>query len=214
MRFLRRFSLLFALVSPVLAQSLAPVPVDQTTKRPVPIQRAEPTYSEEARRAKVGSTVALKLVIAPDGVPTNIQVIKPAGFGLDEKAIEAVEQWRFEPGEKDGVRVPVAAQVEIHLRLLDKESARASLVFDQGGSRPVLLRGEVPLLQQHDVDGPVRVDLLVDELGKVSDINIAPRRLPDPVQKHITQQIAQWRFQPRIGPDGRPAAAHGVLELR
>ena len=43
-------------------------------------------------------------------------IIIPAG--LDEKAIEAVQKWRFKPGVKDGKPVPVAATVEVNFRLL------------------------------------------------------------------------------------------------
>jgi TonB family protein len=38
-------------------------------------------------------------------------------MGLDEKAIEAVKQWRFAPARKDGKPVPVAVDVEVNFRL-------------------------------------------------------------------------------------------------
>jgi len=45
-------------------------------------------------------------------------VVRPLGLGLDEKAIEAVQQWKFKPGMKDGKPVPVQAQTEVTFRLL------------------------------------------------------------------------------------------------
>jgi TonB family protein len=85
---------------------------------PKPIYRPEPQYSEEARKAKWQGSVLLSLVVDENGKPIQIKVIRPLGLGLDEKAIEAVSQWKFEPGKKDGKPVAVAAQIEVTFRLL------------------------------------------------------------------------------------------------
>lgn len=61
----------------------------------------------------------LSVVVGVDGVPGSIKVVKPLGLGLDEKAIEAVSQWRFRPGMKEGAPVPVQAQIEVTFHLLD-----------------------------------------------------------------------------------------------
>jgi TonB family protein len=53
-----------------------------------------------------------------NGKAVSIKVTKPLGLGLDQKAIEAVEKWRFKPGMKDGKAVPVIASVEVNFRLL------------------------------------------------------------------------------------------------
>ncbi len=84
---------------------------------PVLIQKVEPEYTEQARAAKYQGTVLLYVEIGPDGAPTNIRVQRSLGLGLDEKAIEAVKQWRFKPGEKDGNPVPVSATIEVNFRL-------------------------------------------------------------------------------------------------
>jgi len=80
--------------------------------------KKEPEYSQEARRARVEGTVALSLVVDKDGMAKNITVAKRLGFGLDEKAVEAVEEWRFVPGQKDGNPVPVLATIQVNFRLL------------------------------------------------------------------------------------------------
>jgi len=77
----------------------------------------DPEYSEEARKAKFQGTVVLWLVVSPDGKPQQIRVTRALGMGLDEKAIEAVRQWRFEPAKKDGQPVPVQINVEVNFRL-------------------------------------------------------------------------------------------------
>ncbi len=60
----------------------------------------------------------LQLVVTRDGMPSEIhEILQPVGFGLDEKAIEAVQQWRFEPGKKGDLPVPVLWQVSVTFRL-------------------------------------------------------------------------------------------------
>jgi TonB family protein len=85
---------------------------------PVLIHKVEPRYSNQARKAKFSGTVLLSIVVAANGLPRDIKVVRPLGLGLDEKAIEAVRKWRFRPGMKDGRAVNVFAQVEVSFRLL------------------------------------------------------------------------------------------------
>src|SRR5579862_1866398 len=85
---------------------------------PVPIYKPEPEYSEEARKAKFQGTVVLFIVVDEKGNPRDLKVIRPLGLGLDQKAIEAVEKWKFRPGMKDGHAVPVQATIEVNFRLL------------------------------------------------------------------------------------------------
>lgn len=80
--------------------------------------KAEPAYSEEARKNKLQGTVQLSLVIDATGTPTQIAVLRPLGLGLDENAIEAVSQWKFSPGMKNGAPVAVQTQVQVTFRLL------------------------------------------------------------------------------------------------
>ena len=80
--------------------------------------KIEPEYSEEARKAKYSGTVLLLIEVDAGGRARNVKVTKGVGLGLDEKAIEAVNKWRFNPGLKDGKPVTVRAQVEVNFRLL------------------------------------------------------------------------------------------------
>jgi protein TonB len=85
---------------------------------PAILMKVEPEYSEEARKAKFQGTVVLMIVVDEKGMPRNIRVVRPLGLGLDEKAIEAVQRWRFKPGMKDGHAVATEATVEVNFRLL------------------------------------------------------------------------------------------------
>jgi TonB family protein len=85
---------------------------------PTVLLQVEPEYSEEARKAKYQGTVVLSLVVDEAGKAQNIKVVRSLGLGLDQKAIEAVEKWKFKPGMKDGKAVPVIASIEVNFRLL------------------------------------------------------------------------------------------------
>lgn len=118
--------LVLALVGgPVLARQGSPeeetVRVGPGITPPKAIHRVEPEYSEEARNARVQGTVVLQTVIDKAGRPTRITVLRPLGFGLDEKARAAVEKWRFEPATKDGKPVYVWVTVEVNFRIRDRE---------------------------------------------------------------------------------------------
>src|SRR5258707_9830489 len=78
---------------------------------PRAIYTPEPEFSEEARKVKHMGMVVLRAVIDVDGRPKNIRVERSLGYGLDEKAIETVAKWRFEPGRKDGHPVPVEMNI-------------------------------------------------------------------------------------------------------
>jgi protein TonB len=90
----------------------------QVSTLPVLLIKVDPEYSEQARQAKFQGTVLLRVIIDEKGLPRQISVIRPLGMQLDEKAIEAVQHWRFKPATKDGKAVPVEATVEVNFRLL------------------------------------------------------------------------------------------------
>ena len=84
---------------------------------PRAIYDPDPEYSEEARKNKYSGIVTLTIVVDPSGRPRDIQVVRSLGMGLDEKAVEAVEKWKFAPGMKDGMPVAVKVNVEVSFRL-------------------------------------------------------------------------------------------------
>jgi protein TonB len=81
------------------------------------LHRVEPEFSEEARKNKWQGVVLLRVIIGADGLPKNITVQRSLGMGLDEKAVEAVKQWRFKPGTREGKPVPVVVSMEVSFRL-------------------------------------------------------------------------------------------------
>jgi TonB family protein len=77
----------------------------------------EPDYTDEARQAHIQGTVVLGVIVHADGTGKVVNVIRGLDPGLDQKAIEAFEKWRFEPGKKDGKPVDVELQVVINFHL-------------------------------------------------------------------------------------------------
>jgi len=77
----------------------------------------DPEYSDEARKAKYQGNVVLSVIVDATGHVRDIRVARSVGMGLDEKAIEAVQKWKFAPGMKDGRPVAVQVSVEVNFRL-------------------------------------------------------------------------------------------------
>ena len=85
---------------------------------PVPVYTADPPYTGAARGQKIQGTVMLQIIVDSSGLPQNVEVIKPLGYGLDQNAVETVRQYRFKPALKDGKPVAVYMTVAINFRLV------------------------------------------------------------------------------------------------
>ena len=75
--------------------------------RPHLIQKIEPSWTEEARQAGVSGMVLVSFTVDAAGIARDVAVTRGLGYGLDEKAIEAVRQWRFLAGMKNDMPVAV-----------------------------------------------------------------------------------------------------------
>ncbi len=84
---------------------------------PTVIFKVEPTYSEQARKARYQGTVLLSAIVHKDGRIQILKVLRGLGLGLDENAISALQQWKFTPGMVAGQPVDVALNVEINFSL-------------------------------------------------------------------------------------------------
>jgi len=92
--------------------------VGSGVSRPELIQKIEPSLTEEARQAGVSGLVLVSLAVDSEGNPRDCEVTRGLGFGLDEKALESVRQWRFRAGQKDGAPVAVGnLTVGVNFRL-------------------------------------------------------------------------------------------------
>ena len=83
---------------------------------PRAIYAPDPSYDDASRKAKIEGTVKLVIIVAADGSVRAPKVAKSLSEGLDKQAINAVSQWKFEPGTKDGKPVAVITDVECTFR--------------------------------------------------------------------------------------------------
>src|SRR5208283_1894721 len=94
-----------------------PVLTEPKVPGPRAIYAPDPEYSETARKKKIAGTVVLSLTVGSDGLPHDIQVEKKLGYGLDEKAVEAMRKWKFQPELRDGQPIETPIKVEMTFRL-------------------------------------------------------------------------------------------------
>jgi TonB family protein len=189
----------------------------QDEAKPVPpvlISKVEPTYSEEARADHLSGSVLVSLTVGVDGIPTDIKVVKGLGEGLDEKAMEAVSQWRFQAGTKNGVPVAVKAQVSVNFVLInDVQKTAAS---PAGNATPPSLISKVEPeytneARKKKLSGSVLLSIIVGADGVPRDIQVvSPLGLG--LDEKAIKAVSKWRFKPGTK-SGLPAAVKAQVEV-
>jgi TonB family protein len=86
-------------------------------KPPKAIHTPDPKYDEVASKSAIQGTVVLWCIVDENGNPMDVRVVRPMGAGLDDRAVEAVQSWRFSPATKAGTPVKVQINVEVNFRL-------------------------------------------------------------------------------------------------
>jgi len=193
---------------------------------PEPTQQTEPEYSEEARAAGLEGTVFVEAAIAADGALLNLKVTSPLGLGLDEKAIDAVRQWRFPPPAP--AQLP-SASVAVNFLLPSKLSrwhlVGASFQPPEGASRPVFLTEPYPLgagvsdkaMDEGAVMAAIRraatitLQFDVDEQGVPGNFQVLAASAPVWENEAIAV-VRNWRFTPGAK-DGKPMPVPCTLDL-
>ncbi len=147
--------LICAAVAPAMtgAQSTeAPVRQGPGVTVPRLMSQVGPQYTSDAMRRQIQGSVHLECVVQLDGTTSSIKVVKSLDAELDEQAIKALQQWRFEPGTKDGRPVPVIITAEMTFTL---------------GGKPA----------PTGADAPVRVYSRLDTDGSTLAYDISQQRL-------------------------------------
>ena len=92
-------------------------PTGAQDQPPHAIYSPEPEYSDKARKKKINGDIMLSLIVGTDGLPRDVTVEKPLGYGLDEQAVKAVQQWRFQPAQHEGQPVEKRIEVSVSFRV-------------------------------------------------------------------------------------------------
>lgn len=94
-----------------------PVRVGGNVRAPIAVKRVDPVYTEVARKARVHGIVIIEAVIDRQGNVTEARVLKGLPFGLDQSALNAIRQWKFQPGTLNGQPVPVYYSLTVNFRI-------------------------------------------------------------------------------------------------
>jgi TonB family protein len=84
---------------------------------PALLREVKPIYTEDGRRRGIEGDVELEVVVRADGSVGAIRILRGLGAGLDQRASEAVRQWRFSPARRFGTPVDVLVEVSVEFRL-------------------------------------------------------------------------------------------------
>jgi TonB family protein len=194
-----------------------------------PIQKGDPEYTEEARVAELEGAVVLSGAIGEDGFAHGLNVVQPLGLGLDEKAIEAVRQWHFQPVLNQGQPYRMALRIPVDFRLSTHQSRwhliRVQFDTPPGLSRPVFDSALYPIgaglgpeaMEEGRLVAAIgrlataKLTFEVDEHG--TPIHIQVLNASDPVWGiEATALVGQWRFTPGMK-NGIAVAVPCTVEL-
>ena len=188
----------------------------------------EPNYTEEARKAQLEGTVALYVEVPPYGIAENVRVLRSLGMGLEEKAVEAVRQWRFEPATRDGELVTAATIVLVDFHLpadvkmtmgLANNAMTAGQIYrvgaDSGVTPPEVLSRAHPTYTEQARDahreGVVVLYIEITPEGRPQNIQIL-RRVGLGLDESAQESLRQWTFKP-VTKDGKPVTVMLAVEV-
>jgi len=182
---------------------------------PLPIVRCQvPDYTSEAQIAHFAGAVTMSFTIGEDGLPTDIHVTSPIGFGLDENAVACMNQWRYRPAEKDGKPIPLKASLTFVFdgrAHSDWHLGHATYQLEQGASRPVFVKTRYPGSSGVKGNATVCVRAVIDKQGVPRNVEVASPH-DTRLDKQAVEIVSGWRFQPGQK-DGQPVAVPATFNL-
>jgi periplasmic protein TonB len=81
------------------------------------VHEVKADYTDDARRRSISGDVLLEIVVRSDGGVGEVRILRGLGAGLDQRAVQAVRQWRFDPARRKGVPVDVLVEVAVEFIL-------------------------------------------------------------------------------------------------
>ena len=99
-----------------------PFRIGDGIRAPAKVVDVQPVYPPEAQEARVQGVVILEVTLTRTGAVSDVEVMRSAGPALDEAAMAAVRQWRYEPTLVDGEPVSILLTVTVNFMLRDDEA--------------------------------------------------------------------------------------------
>jgi TonB family protein len=192
-----------------------------------------PDYTQEARGAHQQGDIWLNVTVTADGRPTEIEVTKPMGYGMDALAVETIQKWRFRPAkDSDGNPVSAVTGVQVEYQLFPPGPSNSSSnaatfeVLPSAGSNPAQTpsRNNLPIClhcprpdyskeaKKKKIEGTVWLDVLVTPTGDVAETKVT-KSLGYGLDEEAIKAVMKWKFRPLIGPDGKPVEVHATVQL-
>jgi TonB family protein len=178
------------------------------------VKHVYPSYTPEAMRRGLEGGVYMEAVVEADGLVGEVRVTRPVDPALDDQAVRTLRQWRFEPGRRDGVAVPVLIEVEMMFTMRDGKPVRMAAVVPPA-ARPGLslstatFKVEAPRLVHETkpnytaaamrarIEGIVGLEALVGVDGRVSEARVTQSLDQEHgLDEEAIRTVLQWRFAP------------------
>jgi TonB family protein len=196
---------------------------------PHPIEQISADYTNQARIAGLEGAVSVWCEVGEDGSVRRTDVTEPIGLGLDQKAIEAVKQQRFQPATLDGRPVTHVVEVVVEFQLPSKQSrwhlVKVSFDPKEGATPPAIVNPKYPIGAGITVNA-IDEGRILGAIGRLASATVAfeidehgePRHFSVDSASHevwgseAINLVRQWKFEPGVK-NGIPVAVPCVLEL-
>jgi TonB family protein len=186
------------------------------------IREVKPQYTPEALTAGVEGRVVLECVVGVDGKVSEARVTTPLRPDLDRKALDALGEWLFVPGQRDGKPVRVRVEVEMTFTLRDAAVPQGPPLGSpevylpgSGVTLPSLVYerkpGYTPEAMRERVQGRVKLECVVLADGRVGDIRVMEPLHPG-LDQEATRALRRWTFKPGTK-DGAPVPVRVEVEM-
>lgn len=161
-----------------------------------------------ARRLRAQGEVGLSLVVKADGSVRDVQIVQPAGYGMDERVTECIRKWRFKPSAKDGSPVDVAFRFAYNFGLTPQPrvwgAGPLTFALDTGATPPVLKSGTMPTGEREPGNETALFEFTVGPTGEVTGVQPIEGKASKSLSL-LTKSLASWKFTP--GSNGASAIA-------
>ncbi len=164
---------------------------------PAKIHGRPPRYPEAAHQARIEGQVILRALIDRQGNVTNVEVLQGLATGLDEEAVAAIEQWKFQPATLNGEPVDVHWDLAISFRL--GRRLEGPIYASEDVRPPGKIHGPQPryteAARKARVQGEVIVRAIIDRRGDVARVEVV-QGLSMGLDEETVAAIRQWKFRP------------------